>query len=59
VFSNKTNEHRSLFDVQSQCENLVAGDSMWRISHVNKSYRVYFKINFIKSKIMLKYKKKI
>ncbi|XP_025419858.1 myotubularin-related protein 9 isoform X3 [Sipha flava] len=40
VFSNKTNEHRSLFDVQSQCENLVAGDSMWRISHVNKSYRV-------------------
>lgn len=41
MFSNKTNECRSIFDVQSQCENLVAGDPMWRISHVNKSFRVY------------------
>lgn len=42
MFSNKTNEYRSSFDVQSQCENLVADDSMWRISHVNQSYRVIF-----------------
>ncbi|XP_001948155.2 myotubularin-related protein 9 [Acyrthosiphon pisum] len=40
MFSNKSNEYRSPFDVQSQCEKLVAGDSMWRISQVNKSYRV-------------------
>lgn len=48
MFSNKTNEYRSSFDVQSQCENLVAGDSMWRISQVNNSYRVYFLINVVK-----------
>jgi len=44
MFSNKSNEYRSPFDVQSQCEKLVAGDSMWRISQVNKSYRVCFSI---------------
>lgn len=42
MFSKKPNEYRSPFDVQSQCEKLVADDSMWRISHVNQSYRVYF-----------------
>lgn len=45
MFPNKVNQCHSPFDVQSQCENLVAGDSMWRISHVNKSYRVYFEID--------------
>ncbi|XP_050443434.1 myotubularin-related protein 9 isoform X2 [Adelges cooleyi] len=34
------NECRSPFDVQSQCEKLIAGDKMWRISEVNKAYRV-------------------
>lgn len=45
MFSNKNNEYRSPFDVKSQCEQLVAGDSMWRISQVNKSYRVCYKIS--------------
>lgn len=40
-----------MFDVQSQCEKLVADDSTWRISNVNKSYRVYF--SFIKYHIIL------
>lgn len=41
MFSNKTiDQPRSSFDVQSQCEHLIGGDSMWRISHVNQSYRV-------------------
>jgi len=47
MFLNKINESRSSFDVQSQCENLIAGDSMWRISHVNKSYRVCYFIYII------------
>lgn len=47
MFSNKTNEYRSMFDVQTQCENLIAGDSMWRISHVNKSYRVPIFLNLL------------
>lgn len=41
MFSNKTTDQpRSSFDVQSQCEHLIGGDSMWRISHVNQSYKV-------------------
>lgn len=41
MFSNKTTDQLcSSFDVQSQCEHLIGGDSMWRISHVNQSYRV-------------------
>lgn len=49
MFSMKSNECRSSFDVQSQCENLIAGDSSWRISHVNKSYRVHYTFCLIKN----------